>query len=62
MAAEGAIAKKKKVLYSFSLNFTFFFKDSFRVEQCKNRAETMCFYITQFNLFPNLTKKHHYHR
>lgn len=53
MAAEGAIAKKKKVLYSFSLNFTFFFKDSFRVEQCKNRAETMCFYITQFNLFPN---------
>lgn len=51
MAAEGAIAMMKKVLYMFSLNFTiFFFKDDFRNAQpirggLKNRAE-ICFYIT----------------
>lgn len=51
MAAEGAIAMMKKVVYMFSLNFTiFFFKDGFRNVQhirggLKNRAETG-FYVT----------------
>lgn len=57
MAAEGAIAMKKKILYVFSsLNVTiFFFEDCFRIvpleKWIEKQAEEMWFYITWFNWY-----------